>query len=157
MDTTVLSNFAKTNSIGVLGKILGETALTTPHVVEEFMVGVKRGRYPPVEIPLPITELTSEEERLYRLLCAKLVKGEASCIAVAKYRELILLSDDYDARKKARLLGIKVSGTIGLLVLGVKKGILTLEEGNGLLEKMIEKGFYSPVKSLEEVMPASSP
>ena len=58
VDTTVLSNFAKTNSMDVLGKILGETALTTPHVVEEFMVGVKRGRYPPVEIPLPITELT---------------------------------------------------------------------------------------------------
>ncbi|ACS34623.1 DUF3368 domain-containing protein, partial [Thermococcus gammatolerans] len=68
-----------------------------------------------------------------------------------------MLSDDYDARKKARLLGIKVSGTIGLLVLGVKRGVLTLEEGNGLLEKMIEKGFYSPVKRLEEVMPAFSP
>ncbi|MEO2152340.1 MAG: DUF3368 domain-containing protein [Thermococcus sp.] len=67
-----------------------------------------------------------------------------------------MLSDDYDARKKARLLGVKVSGTIGLLVLGVKKG-LTLEEGNGLLEKMIETGFYSPVERLEEVMPASSP
>ncbi|ACS34622.1 Predicted nucleic acid-binding protein contains PIN domain, N-term part [Thermococcus gammatolerans EJ3] len=40
VDTTVLSNFAKTNSMGVLGKILGETALTTPYVVEEFMVGV---------------------------------------------------------------------------------------------------------------------
>ena len=157
VDTTVLSNFAKTNSMDVLGKILGETALTTPQVVEEFMVGVNRGRYPPVEIPIPITELTPEEERLYRLLRAKLGKGESSCIAVAKHRGLILLSDDYDARKKARLLGVKVSGTIGLLVLGVKKGILTLEEGNELLEKMIEKGFYSPVKRLEEVMPASSP
>ncbi|MEO2152341.1 MAG: hypothetical protein ABGW50_06775 [Thermococcus sp.] len=54
VDTTVLSNFAKTNSMDVLGKILGETALTTPHVVEEFMVGVKQGRYPPVEIALHI-------------------------------------------------------------------------------------------------------
>ena len=37
-----------------------------------------------------------------------------------------MLSDDSSARKKARLLGVKVSGTIGLLVLGVKKGIFNV-------------------------------
>ncbi|MCD6373830.1 MAG: DUF3368 domain-containing protein [Thermococcus sp.] len=157
VDTTVLSNFAKTGSLGILKRILGETALITPQVMAEFKVGIERGRYPPLEIPLTITELTPEEEELYKLLAMKLGKGEASCIAVAKHRCFILLSDDYDARKKARLLGVKVSGTIGVLVLGIKKGVLTVEEGNRLLEKMIEKGFYSPIKGLEEVMPSSSP
>ncbi|WP_297522804.1 DUF3368 domain-containing protein, partial [Thermococcus sp.] len=94
---------------------------------------------------------------LYERLSRSLGRGEASCIAVARNRGLIFLSDDYDARKKARLLGVKVSGTIGLLVLGVKKNVLTLDEADKLLQKMIELGFYSPIKRIEEIMPSSSP
>ncbi|WP_297487476.1 DUF3368 domain-containing protein [Thermococcus sp.] len=131
--------------------------MTTPHVIEEFKIGVRRGRYPPVEIPLEVTELTEEEKNLYERLSRSLGRGEASCIAVARNRGLIFLSDDYDARKKARLLGVKVSGTIGLLVLGVKKNVLTLDEADKLLQKMIELGFYSPIKRIEEIMPSSSP
>ncbi|ASJ02116.1 DNA-binding protein [Thermococcus profundus] len=157
VDTTVISNFAKTESLDLMKAILGKDGVTTPQVVDEFKVGVKRGRYPNLEIPLKVLELTEAERELYNLLNQSLGKGEASCIAIAKFRNGILLSDDYDARKKARLLGVKVSGTIGVLVLGVKRGIIELEDANNILNEMLKKGFYAPIKRLEEVMPSSSP
>jgi predicted nucleic acid-binding protein len=157
VDTTVISNFAKTGFLDLMKAILGDEGVTTVQVLDEFDVGVQRGRYPNLEIPLKVLELTEEERELYNLLNQSLGKGEASCIAVAKFRNGILLSDDYDARKKARLLGVKVSGTIGVLVLGVRRGIIKLEDANSILNEMIKKGFYSPIKRLEEVMPSSSP
>lgn len=155
VDTTVISNFAKTGHLTLLKAILGDNGVTTVQVMEEFEVGIKRGKYPNLEIPLKVIELTEKERELYTLLNQSLGKGEASCIAVAKFRGGILLSDDYDARKKARLLSVKVSGTIGVLVLGVRKGVIELEDANGILHEMIKKGFYSPIKRLEEVMPSS--
>ncbi len=37
--------------------------------------------------------------------------------------DLVLL-DDYEAREKARLLGLKVTGTIGILLKAKKKGVI---------------------------------
>jgi len=35
-----------------------------------------------------------------------------------------VLLDDYEAREKARLLGLKVTGTIGILLKAKKKGVI---------------------------------
>ncbi len=48
-------------------------------------------------------------------------------------------------------MGIPVSGTIGILVSAVRKGIIPKQEADELLSEMIDKGFYSPVKRLDEV------
>ncbi|USH00460.1 DUF3368 domain-containing protein [Thermococcus argininiproducens] len=53
---------------------------------------------------------------------------------------------------KIHLLNLRVSGTIGVLGLGVKKGILTINEANEILREMIKKGFYSPVDDLKEII-----
>ena len=53
-----------------------------------------------------------------------------------------VLTDDSDARKMANILGVPVSGTIGVLVRCVKKDIISKEDGNLILKEMIEKGFF---------------
>lgn len=63
-----------------------------------------------------------------------------------------MFSDDYDVRKKVRLLGVKVFGIIGVFVFGVRKGVFELEDVNGFLNEMIKKGFYFLIKRFEEVI-----
>ncbi|NJE12891.1 DUF3368 domain-containing protein [Thermococcus sp. LS2] len=151
IDNTVLSNFAKVGKLELLKDVLGDSIITK-EVLEEFNLGLKRGILPKVELPFKVVELENEEIRLYEKLRVSLGKGEASCIAVAKNRKGIFLSDDLDARKTAYLLGVKVSGTIGVLALSVKTGILTLEEADRILREMVKNGFYSPIESLGEVL-----
>ena len=151
VDNTVLSNFAKINRLNLIKRAF-DRVYVTEQVLEEFRFGVKREVLPDVELDFEILKLKDEEVELYNALRVKLGKGEASCLAVAKHRNMKVLTDDSDARKMANILGIPVSGTIGVLVRCVEEGIITKEEGNSILKEMIAKGFYSPVSDLDEVL-----
>jgi predicted nucleic acid-binding protein len=49
-------------------------------------------------------------------------------------------------------LGIVVSGTLGVLVQAVERGILMIEEGDKLLRAMIARGYRSPYSSLQPLL-----
>jgi len=151
VDNTVLSNFAKVEKLYLLEEIFDEVCMTS-QVLEEFKFGIKRGVLPDIKPKFKVLALKEEEMELYEGLRTRLGKGEASSIAVAKFRKMTLLTDDLDARKVANIIGIPVSGTVGVLTLCVKRGMLSKEQGNEILKNMILKGFYSPVESLDEVM-----
>jgi predicted nucleic acid-binding protein len=57
----------------------------------------------------------AEENSLFESLSRCLGSGEASRIAVAKRRGLTFASDDKVARREAARLGVKVTGTLGIL------------------------------------------
>lgn len=96
--------------------------------------------------------LTDEETAFAERLQAQLGAGERSCIAAAVYRDALFASDDNLARKAAEKLGVAVTGTVGILVLNVKLGSLSLAEGNQLLADMMAQGYRSPVKSLDKLV-----
>jgi len=81
--------------------------------------------------------------------------GERSCLAVALHRQGLLVSDDLDARRAAREHGIPKTGTVGILVLYVRRGYLSREEANALLTEMIALGYRSPVASLDSLLDES--
>ncbi len=151
IDNTVLTNFVKVSRIDLLKKAF-DCIYITEHVLEEFKLGVRRGVLPDVSIDLEVLRLKDEEIELYNALRARLSKGEASCLAIAKHRSLKVLTDDSDAMRTANVLGVPVSGTIGVLARCVERGIITKEEGNRILKEMIEKGFYSPISDLDEFL-----
>ena len=99
---------------------------------------------------VPIRVL-SEEDVIFRLFADLLGKGESSCLSIAISRELKVLTDDKDARKLAQRRGVPVSGTIGVLVEAVREGLLSIEKGNAMLSDMIEKGYFSPFETLDEL------
>jgi predicted nucleic acid-binding protein len=78
--------------------------------------------------------------------------GEASCLAVAQERGHRLATDDKDARRLARQLGISLTGTIGILAILVKQGDLTLVEGDRLLQEMVAAGYRAPLATLEDML-----
>jgi hypothetical protein len=126
---------------------------TTDEVLKEINLGVKRGVLPPADLNrIEILKMTPEEKEIFSKLIEKLGKGEASCLAIAMVREIKILTDDWDARKYAQKFGIPVSGTIGVLVLAVKKELISKNKGNNLLSEMIRMGFYSPVDELDGLL-----
>lgn len=73
-------------------------------------------------------------------------------MSIAISRNLKVLTDDLDARRLAQRRGIPVSGTIGILVEAVRRGILSVDEGNAMLSKMTAKGYFSPFERLDELL-----
>ena len=54
--------------------------------------------------------------------------GERAAIAVAREREVALLTDDLAARESASADGIEVHGSIGVIALGYGRGLLDRDE-----------------------------
>jgi hypothetical protein len=82
-----------------------------------------------------------KDRKLVKLLQASLDEGESETIALSLEigADLVLL-DDYDAREKARLFGLKITGTIGVLLKAKKEnGIKLLKQE---LRRLRETGFW---------------
>jgi predicted nucleic acid-binding protein len=59
---------------------------------------------------------------------------------------------DVDARITAQRFEVPVSGTIGVLIYFIHRKHITLEEGNRMLKSMINKGYYSPIRILDDLL-----
>jgi predicted nucleic acid-binding protein len=70
-------------------------------------------------------------------------------------RQGLLATDDLDARRIAQQQNVPLTGTIGILILCVRRGCLSREEADGLLAEMIALGYYSPFDSLDQLTDAS--
>lgn len=157
-DNCVLSNFSLCDSLAVLKKLYSKKSYITGFVAAENVKGIQKGHIGLSDIKEALSEgwlkETSvkdvREKALFESLSVSLGIGEASSIAVAKVRGYVFACDDKVARREASLLGVPLTGTVGILMKGVMKRILALNEAETLLKCMIGKGFYSPVSSLRD-------
>jgi predicted nucleic acid-binding protein len=151
-DTTLLSNFAHAQHADWLKLLFGNQAVTTAAVFAELRQGETLGFVPNQDWHwLSVVELTSEEQVLAQEYREKVDDGEADCLAVAVKRGYTLLSDDFAARRLAAKEGVNFSGTLGVLQKLVAQAHLTLPEANRSLGIMIDRGYRSPVRSLEDL------
>lgn len=162
-NTTVLSNFASIGQLAVLKDLYGSLAMSL-EVYEEIQTGLEEGYrfYTALEDQIaPMTptgwiHLTSvsgdEELRLFSSFPPKLHHGEASSLAIAHHRDWLLLTDDLDARRMARQLDIRLSGSLGCLVLAVERQICSLQQANAWLTQMIDQGYHSPIFDLTALL-----
>ncbi|MGQ9626288.1 MAG: hypothetical protein ACUVV0_05200 [Anaerolineae bacterium] len=161
INNTVLANFCLINRLDVLRALFGKVYIT-PEVREEVLRGLEEGYtfmiYAEREISVgeeAWLELISfdnpAEEQSFRELIQRLGFGEASCIALARYRGWLVLTDDRTARLILQQEGLKTTGTLGILKLAVEKGLLSLDEGNRLLQRIIASGYYSPYEDLGDI------
>jgi predicted nucleic acid-binding protein len=151
-DTTVLNNFAQVGQPDLLRKIFTDLSAPT-EVREELAEGERRGLVPIYDWSwLAAIEPTAAEQLHVSELKHSVGAGEAACIAILVARGGLLLTDDGPARHLATALGIEVSGTIGVLGKLVRREILSLKEGDAFLQGMRARGYWSPVRSLSEII-----
>lgn len=152
LDNTVLSNFTTVERSDLVHLALGEDAATSDMAWTELQAGIHISKLPPEDWSwLPILSCTEGEEPLLYLMAQRLNAGEASCLAIAATRGYRVFTDDRDARELAAKWRIPVSGTLGLLLRLVDLRILSLDEANTLLARMIAAGYRSPTASLHEL------
>jgi len=159
-DTCVLSNFALAGALGIMERLYRDRAHITDFVAAEILRGIQAGYARLGAIPKAVqvgwlkeTGLrTGKEKELFRTLSVSLGLGEASSIAVAKRRGFRFASDDRVARTEAARLSVPLTGTLGILVKAVQGGVCDLRTADAYLGKMIEAGFFSPVRSLGKLL-----
>lgn len=163
VNTTVISNLAAVGRLDLLKKLHGRVYIPI-EVYEEILNGLEEGYgfYTGIgDQILPLAEggwielvsmVKGDELRIFQSLPRGLHHGEAACLAIARHRRWAFLTDDKMARKAAHGLGLVVSGTLGVLVQAVKRGILSPEEGNALLADMIGRGYRSPLSNLQPLL-----
>ena len=158
-DCCVLSNFALSHSLPIIKSLYTNTPYITDFVSAEILRGIQKEYRELTRIKEAIragwlkeTVLrTKEEKAIFESLSVSLGWGEASSITVAKVRGLIFACDDKVARREASLLGVRLTGTLGILKKALRKKILSLKEADQILNTMIAHGFYSPVRSIKEI------
>jgi len=158
-DCSSLSNFILSDSLFILENLYKDSAFITNLVSAEILTGIQQGHKDLIEIHQALADgwlkeialKTAKEKSLYQTLSVSLGHGEASSIALAKYRGFVFACDDRAARRESGLLSVKLTGTLGILKKAIRNQIINLEEGHRILTEMIKAGFYSPVNSLDEI------
>ncbi len=81
------------------------------------------------------------DQKLLRLLESELDKGESEAIVLSLERKSdLLLLDDADARQKARIYNLKITGTVGILLRAKKEN--KIESFKQVLEHLVTTGFH---------------
>lgn len=122
-DTSCLITLERSDQLIILNRVFGEIFIT-PEIRNEF------------QMPLPewVKEIPVKNKEYQKLLEKTLDKGESSAIALVQELEnAFLVIDEVKGRKAAQKLGIKFTGTLGVLLEAKKRGHITS------LQKMITK------------------
>ncbi len=130
VDTSVLIALSSIDRLDILERLF-TNVLVSRAVAEEY------GE------PLPewIRVYDVKNKQLVQVLLETIHRGEAETIALAiEANADTAVLDDKKARNIARKLGLKIIGTIGILILAKKQNLINNIEAE--INKLIETSFY---------------
>jgi predicted nucleic acid-binding protein len=84
------------------------------------------------------------------VLAWSLGAGESSVLTVARYMDALAILDDSDARVAARTLGIRLTGTLGIVIQGVREGHVA--SASGLIRELREAGLRLQDRAIAEAL-----
>jgi len=142
-DTSCLIILSKIGELELLQKLYG-TIITTQDVADEFGEA----------IPDWIIIENAKDKYHQRILELQIDKGESSAIALAlEILDSILILDDFKARKVAENLGLRFTGTIGIIIKAKLNGLIPSIKP--YLEKIVATNFrISPEIELQALKEA---
>ena len=129
LDNTVLTNLALVRRNDLVMNLWPASVCTTLAALGEYRAGAASGLVPSdTWDSLSVVSLTEEELAFVQRLPPRLGAGERECLAVAVHRHGVLASDDLDVRRSAQVYAVPMTGTIGILVLCVRRGYLARDQ-----------------------------
>jgi len=93
------------------------------------------------------------DRKAIEVLRVFLDEGEAEAIQLARELQATIIIDERRGRRIAKSLGLKVRGTLGILLELKRKGLI--DAVKPFIRKMLEKGYYLSEELVEEVLRAA--
>ncbi len=136
-----LIHLAKIGQLNLLHEFFGEIAIPRAVYKECIIEGEKRQEIAIIKNANWLHVCNVSDKNLVTVLQSELDNGESEAIALAleKSADLILL-DDAEAREKARLYHLKITGTLGILLRAKKED--KLQSFGDMIEQLLATGFW---------------
>lgn len=139
-DTSVIYYLGQISLLELLPKLYGKITVTS-EVIAELEAGAKQGLTVPDVKEMGCFYNQSITVPRFIDLIPDLGKGEASVLALAiELDNALLILDDLLARKVTHSEGLKITGTVGVLIRACKESYLNNLSPN--LIKLKEAGFF---------------
>jgi len=140
-NSSVLIHLSRINLLNLLKDLFGKIYI--PEAVYHEVVTEGRGKSG-ADVVERANWIKTEPVRnrvLVNYLSTELDHGESEAIVLAmELKADLILLDESEARKIARSLGLNTKGTIGVLLLAWRKGLL--DDIEKVINELVSKGFW---------------
>lgn len=156
LDATVLSNFAYLDRVSAL-QVLSRP-IAVPAVRDEVAAGAEaypylRNAVTALSDTIPVVDVDDDSRALRDELADQLDRGEAVSFVIAEIHDGLLVTDDGAARALARERGVRLTGTIGVLIELVEVGDIDESTTDTWLKRLIDETDYrAPSRELSEYL-----
>ncbi|MBS7632839.1 DUF3368 domain-containing protein [Candidatus Bathyarchaeota archaeon] len=161
-NTSPLIWLSKVGKIILLKKLFGEVIIPEEVYREAVEKGLKEGFSDALAIKecieqgwIKISKLDGREIKL----CEKMMEhafeihfGEAQAITLARKINALLLMDESSGRAFAETLGLKVKGTLYVIVKALREELLDKAEAKEIVLALVSKGFRIEPKLLARIL-----
>jgi predicted nucleic acid-binding protein len=159
LDASVVINLIHAGRLDLLGKIEGyefvvpeqviALEVTYPEQAQALAAALEAGWVRRVE------STETVEIDLYAQLTAVMGKGEAACLAMAAHRGWMVACDEagrFRRQADARIGRDKVVNTPGIIVLAIRRGLLSIEEADGIKDVLEQHRYVMPFASFRDLL-----
>jgi len=161
-NTSPLIWLSKIGRIMLLKKLFGEVIIPEEVYRETVDKGLKEGFSDALAIKecieqgwIKISKLNENEIKL----CEKMIVhafeihlGEAQAILLARKIDTLLLMDESSGRAFAETLGLKVKGTLYVIMRALREKLLDKAEAKEIVLTLVSKGFRTEPKLLARIL-----
>ena len=140
VNSSPLIFLAKLKLLNILKELFDEVYITDAVYQETVVEGAGHEEAIDIENAGFLKRASVGNQRVVKFLLEMIDHGEAETIAFALENDVdLVVLDDKDARKVARGFGLKVTGTLGLLLLAKRKGLIDVT--GPYIEELRKNGF----------------
>ncbi len=144
-DTDILSIFAKTGRLDILGKLFDQVVI--PQSVQSEL---SKGGVDVKPLNPTLAQLAKAELKALKETDARLDRGERECFVIARNRSLPLASNEKIVHSLCRKESIGYLTLPRILRLAITEGAISREEGKRLV-KLIEEEENTIIKNKDEI------
>jgi len=161
-DASPLIWLSKIGKITLLRKLFGEVVIPEEVYREVVERGLEEGLSDALVVKegvdegwIKVSKLNEKEVDLCRRLvehASEIHLGEAQAIVLAREGDALLLMDESSGRAFAETWGLRVRGTLYVLLRALREGILGKDEAREAILELVEKGFRIDPRLLARIL-----